>query len=54
MKYATIHAIGEYNPTIIRYVQPTKKTTQQFAEDLMPNLCKVADVYDESMLKIFP
>lgn len=35
---------------LLRYTQPSNMTLIQYADDLFAKLCKVADVYDESIL----
>lgn len=46
-KYATDQAIAEYDAVILRNMQPASMTAQQYADDLVAKLCKVADVFDE-------
>lgn len=49
-KDATHDAITEYDIVILRYVQPDNTNSQQYDDDLVAKLCKIADVYDEGIL----
>lgn len=50
-KYVTDQAIVEYDAAILRYMQSSNVTRQQYPNDLIAKSCEVADVYDEATLK---
>lgn len=47
-KFANNQEITERNSTILLYTQPASITPIQYADNSIPESCKVADVYDES------
>lgn len=49
-KYDTDEAIAEYDAAILWYMQRTNMNPQQYADDLVSKLCKIADVYNEGIL----
>lgn len=46
--FATDETVAVHDDTILRYMQPSTLTEQQYAGDNIAKLCKVADVYDKS------
>lgn len=43
-KYPTEQAIEENDKVTLRYIRPSNKTPQQYADDLIAKTCQVADV----------
>lgn len=43
--HATDEALTEYEAAILRYMQPSNITLQQYADDLVAESCMVADTY---------
>lgn len=50
--YATNQATAEDDAVVLRYVQPSNMTRQQYANDLVARSCKAADVFNESTLNV--
>lgn len=49
-KNATDQAIAKREAAVLRYMQPSIMTLQQYADDLVAKSCRVADVYHEGTL----
>lgn len=46
-KFATDQVVAGYEASILRYVQPSRMSPQQHADDVTAKSCNAADVYDE-------
>lgn len=49
-KFTADQTIAEFNPNTLQIMQPAIMRPQRYADSLVPNLCKVTDVYDEGTL----
>lgn len=48
--FATSQAIAEYGASTLSYMPPSIMIPQQYAENIFPMSCTVADVYDDSKI----
>lgn len=45
MKFVADQALVDFGSEVLRYIQPSDMTAQQYADDSVAKSCKVADVY---------